>query len=146
MDIKGIIDLGKTYDVKLNVFSEVGERDFKGVKTSCKQPLKLEGNVEKWQFISCYQFNECITLRHGKLYTCPRIPYIDHFNKYFNQNLTVSENDYIDIYKASSYEELAEFVTRRADFCRYCDVVARRHYDWKQSDHTIEEYVDIEDR
>jgi hypothetical protein len=127
------------------VFSEVGERNFKGVKTSCKQPLNLSGNVEKWQFICCYQFNECITLRHGKLYTCPRIPYIDHFNKYFNHNLTVSENDSIDIYKAASYEELAEFVSHRADFCGYCDIVSRRHVAWKQSDHTIEEYVDIED-
>lgn len=142
IDLDGIKALAKKYGVMMDAFSEVGDRSFQGVKRSCKHPFRLEGDVEKWQFISCYQFNESITLKNGKLYTCPMIPYIDSFNEYFNQKLLVSDNDYIDIYKANSYEELAEFMTRRTDFCRYCDVVSRRHYDWKQSDHTIDEYVD----
>lgn len=144
IDVAGIKQLGKKYGVMMDVFSEVGDRTFQGVKKSCKHPFRLEGDVEKWQFISCYQFNESITLKDGKLYTCPMIPYIDHFNKYFGQNLYVTDNDYIDIYAAESYEELAEYMTRRTDFCRYCDVVSRRHYDWKQSEHVLNEYVDNE--
>ncbi len=144
IDVAGIKALAKKYGVMMDAFSEVGDRTFQGTKRSCKHPFRLEGDVEKWQFISCYQFNESITLKDGKLYTCPMIPYIDSFNDYFNQFLSVSENDYIDIYKAKSYEELAEFMTRRTDFCRYCDVVSRRHFDWKQSEHTIGEYVDAE--
>jgi hypothetical protein len=139
--VEDILALAKKYDVVLDAFTEVGHRRLEGVKKSVKHPFDLNGEVEKWQFISCYQFNESITLRDGKLYTCPMIPYIDHFNEYFNQNLTVSENDYIDIYKVDSYEELAEFVTHRTDFCRYCKVRERKDYDWKQSNHTIEEYV-----
>lgn len=142
IDVDGIKALAKKYGVIMDAFSEVGDHTFRGVKRSCKHPFRLEGDVEKWQFISCYQFNESITLKDGKLYTCPMIPYIDSFNNYFGQSLTVTENDYIDIYKADSYENLAEFVTRRTDFCRYCDVVSRRHFDWKQSEHTIDEYVD----
>lgn len=134
--------LAEKYDVVLDAFTEVGHRKLNGVKKSVKHPFDLEGKVEKWQFIGCYQFNESITLRDGKLYTCPMIPYIDHFNKYFNQNLKVSENDYIDIYQADCYEELAEFLTHRTDFCRYCRVSNRRTYDWKQSKHTLDEYVD----
>ena len=133
--------LAKKYDVVLDAFTEVGHRRLDGVKKSVKHPFDLDGNVEKWQFISCYQFNESITLRDGKLYTCPMIPYINHFNEYFNQNLLVSENDYIDIYKVENYEELAEFVTHRTDFCRYCKVRERKAYDWKQSNHTLEEYT-----
>lgn len=139
--VEEIQELAKKYDVVLDAFTEVGHRRLDGVKKSVKHPFDLDGNVDKWQFISCYQFNESITLRDGKLYTCPMIPYINHFNEYFNQNLTVSENDYIDIYEAESYEELAEFVTHRTDFCRYCKVRDRKAYDWKQSNHTIEEYT-----
>lgn len=141
INVEEIQKLAQKYDVVLDAFTEVGHRKLEGVKKSVKHPFDLEGKVDKWQFISCYQFNESITLRDGKLYTCPMIPYINHFNKYFNQNLEVSENDYIDIYKAKTYEELAEFVTHRTDFCRYCKVRERKAYDWKQSNHTIEEYV-----
>ena len=146
LDVEGIKELANKYDVLIDTFTEIGDRKSNGVKRSVKHPFLLDGSAEKWQFISCYQFNESITLRNGKLYTCPMIPYIEHFNKYFNQNLKVTENDYIDIYKAKSYEELAEFVTHRTDFCNYCDVRNRRSYEWKQSKHTIDEYVDVEER
>lgn len=139
--VEEIQALAKKYDVVLDAFTEVGHRRLEGVKKSVKHPFDLSGEVEKWQFISCYQFNESITLRDGKLYTCPMIPYINHFNEYFNQSLEVTENDYIDIYKVNTYEELAEFVTHRTDFCRYCKVRSRKAFDWKQSEHTIEEYV-----
>lgn len=142
VDVDGIKNLAKKYDVHLDCFTEVGDRNYQGVKHSVKHPFDLSGKVEKWQFISCYQFNESITLRNGKLYTCPMIPYIDIFNKFFHQELEVSDRDYIDIYQAESYEELAEFVTRRTDFCRYCKVMDRRPFEWKQSEHTLDEYVD----
>ncbi len=144
IDVQGIKVLAKKYGVMMDAFSEVGDRSFQGIKRSCKHPFRLEGDIEKWQFISCYQFNESITLKNGKLYTCPMIPYINSFNDAFGQSLSVSENDYIDIYEAKTYEELSEYMTRRTDFCRYCDVVSRRHFDWKQSKHTIDEYVDAE--
>lgn len=54
-------------------------------------------------------------------------------------------NDHIDIYEARSYNELAEFVTQRADFCRYCKVKDRRAFEWKQSEYTIDEYIDADD-
>lgn len=142
VDINDIKELAKKYDVQLDCFSEVGDRKYRGVKHSVKHPFDLSGKVEKWQFISCYQFNESITLKDGKLYTCPMIPYIDIFNDYFHQKLEVSKKDYIDIYKVKSYEELAEFVTKRTDFCRYCKVMERRSFEWKQSKHTLDEYVD----
>lgn len=116
IDVDGIKALAKKYGVMMDAFSEVGDRSFQGVKRSCKHPFRLEGDVEKWQFISCYQFNESITLKKGKLYTCPMIPYINSFNDAFGQSLSVSENDYIDIYEAKTYEELAEYMTKRTDF------------------------------
>lgn len=142
--LEDIRALEKKYDVKVDYFAEVGDRNYKGVKHSMKHPFRLKGDVEPWQFIGCYQFNESITLKEGRLYTCPMIPYIEHFNQYFHQNLEVTDDDSIDIYKVQSYEELAEFVTKRTHFCNYCHVKARRSYEWKQSERSLSEYVDEE--
>lgn len=137
LDFEQIDKKAKEYGLKYERFVEIGKVNPNEVgesryfdkdcdKLSVHHPFDLKGEVEKWQYISCYQFNESITLRHGKIYTCPFIPYVDYFNKYFNQNLEVTENDYIDIYKANSYEEIAEFCTHRTDFCRYCKIKDRK--------------------
>ena len=122
-------------------FSEIGALEYKGVKHSVKHPFDLKGKQDPYRFISCYQFNESIVLRDGKIYTCPMIPYVHFFNEYFNQNLEVTDNDYIDIYKVNSYAEIAEFCSQRISFCRYCAVQCRSSREWKQSDHSIEEWV-----
>ena len=77
------------------------------------------------------------------LYTCSIRPYAEYFNNAFNQRLALADDDYIDIYKANTYEELAEFVTKRVPFCRYCDIKNRRVFDWERSNRTIDEYVDL---
>jgi len=137
LDFQKIDTKAKQYGLKYERFVEIGkvnpneagQNKYFGKdidKLSVHHPFDLKGNVEKYQYVSCYQFNESITLRHGKIYTCPFIPYVGYFNKHFNQNLEVTENDYIDIYKANSYEEIAEFCTHRSDFCKYCDIKNRK--------------------
>lgn len=123
-------------------FSEIGDLSYKGVKHSVKHPFWLEGGVEPFRWISCYQFNESIVLRDGKIYTCPMIPYAHYFNEYFKQNLEVKDDCFIDIYKAKSYEEIAEFCTHRTSFCDYCAVHHRHPREWKQSEHTLEEWTE----
>jgi len=125
------------------LFSEIGALKYKGEKHSVKHPFWLEGGILPYRWISCYQFNESIVLRDGKIYTCPMIPYVHFFNERFNQNLVVGENDYIDIYDVDSYEEIAEFCTHRTDFCGYCAVHHRKAYTWKQSSHTIDEWIEV---
>ena len=122
-------------------FSEIGALEYRGEKHSVKHPFDLSGRQEAFRFISCYQFNESIVLRDGKIYTCPMIPYVHYFNEAFGQNLKVCERDYIDIYKAESYAEIAEFCTHRVPFCRYCAVQCRSVRDWRQSQHSIEEWI-----
>ena len=126
---------------RLWIFSEIGALSYKGIKHSVKHPFDLEGQQERFRFISCYQFNESIVLRDGKIYTCPMIPYSHYFNDYFNQNLQLTDDCYIDIYKVSSFEEIAEFCTHRTSFCDYCAVHKRISRPWKQSDHSLEEWV-----
>lgn len=110
-------------------------------KVSVHHPFKLDGSVNKNDFIQCYHFNRCIALRDGKLYTCPIIPNSEHFNKYFNQNLTISEKDYIDIYKAKSFEEIAKFLAIRPAFCKYCDVTKRTGHPYGISKKSISEWT-----
>ena len=126
---------------RLWIFSEIGALNYRGVKHSVKHPFDLTANQEKYRWISCYQFNESIVLRDGKIYTCPMIPYAHFFNEKFNQNLLVTEDCWIDIYKTNSFEEIAEFCTHRTTFCNYCAVHKRFAQPWKQSEHVIEEWV-----
>ena len=128
-------------ETRLWVLTEIGASEYKGEKHSVKHPFDLTGKQEKFRWISCYQFNESIVLRDGKVYTCPMIPYAHYFNEAFNQNLEVKDDCYIDIYKVSSFEEIAEFCTHRTSFCDYCAVHRRSTRKWKQSSHSMEEWV-----
>jgi hypothetical protein len=126
---------------RLWVFSEIGALGYRGIKHSVKHPFDLQASQDKFRWISCYQFNESIVLRDGKIYTCPMIPYAHFFNEAFGQNLEVKEDCYIDIYKAESFWEIAEFCTHRTSFCDYCAVHKRSSRPWKQSEHSMEEWV-----
>ena len=110
-------------------------------KVSVHHPFNQEGNVNKNDFIQCYHFNRCITLRLGKIYTCPIIPYSEHFNKYFNQNLKIEKTDYIDIYNAKSFDEIAQFCATRPSFCKYCNVTKRKSYPYGISKKDISEWT-----
>jgi hypothetical protein len=110
-------------------------------KRSTKHPFDLDGKVGKHEFVSCYHFNETITLRHGRLYPCSVIPYSGYFNDAFGKDLVISDEDSIDIHKAGSYEEIAEFVANRVPFCSYCDIKHRHSLPWARSTKEIEEYI-----
>jgi len=89
----------------------------------------------------CYFTNFCFTLKHGKLATCPAILNIHHFNEYFGTSLEATRDDYIDIYEAKNFYEVAEFMARPAPFCGYCDHRDRPFEEWKVSTRTIDEYL-----
>jgi hypothetical protein len=141
LNVAAIEEKAKEYGVKLQVFGEVADRVRGKTKRSTKHPFALDGNIGKWQYISCYHFNETITLKNGRLYTCSIIPYANYFNEAFDQHLELSDANSIDIHNANTYEEIAEFVTRRVPFCNYCDVKHRRSLPWARSDKTLDEYV-----
>lgn len=138
LDYKGLRQLAGRYGVSYN---DVTSRDTNGVKYSFHHPFDLSGSQEPYHFINCFCFNNCITLRDGKMYPCSVLPNSHHFVDYYGKELTVGEGDYIDIYQAKSFEEIAEFTANRVPFCRYCDVKSRKAYDWKQSKKEIGEWT-----
>ena len=114
------------------------------IKTSYKLPLNLQGNENpEWNFRNCWLANNCVMLQNGRLYTCSYIPNIRHFNKFFNKNIPVSVNDYIDIYEARNYQEILQFLAKPIPFCKYCDIKNRKYgITWKTSTKGIEEYIE----
>lgn len=117
--------------------------DNETVKTTYLMPLDVSGKQPFLKnYCKCMHANTCILLKNGRLYTCTVAPNIEHFNNYFHQNLSLSEADSINIYKAKSFEEIADFLAKPIPFCRYCNVNGREYgLKWGQSSKDISEWV-----
>ncbi len=130
-------NLCKKHNVNLKFYN-----DEKVLKTSYKIPLDITGQQnEQLSYIKC-PFPGCVQLNRGKIYKCPIAAYIEHFNKYFNQNLEISEGDYIDIYKAQNIQEILDFLIRPIPFCRHCvnnKIISEMQ--WGISSKKIEEWI-----
>ncbi|MCI5933899.1 MAG: radical SAM protein [Lachnospiraceae bacterium] len=95
--------------------------------TFSKMPLDIKGSQDAYtSFTNCDMANQCHQLREGKVYTCSVIGCIQHFNKKFNQNLEVTEDDYVDIYQVKNKKQMLEKLAKPAPFCRYCNVQNRK--------------------
>jgi organic radical activating enzyme len=111
-------------------------------KKSFKKQIDLNGkNDIVKSFAHCIISNYGNFLMEGKLYSCPfscqaaRI-----FNKKFNLNLHLSEDDYLDIYKVNNKEEIFEFAARPKYFCRYCSDIIES-FEWERSNFSMNEWV-----
>ena len=96
-------------------------------------------------FHRCVQ-RHCTSLENGKLYPCPVIPSIVHFNKYFGCDIPISADDYLDIYQADSGRSVRDHTCDRkgsVPFCSYCDLDARLSscVDYKRSSKDMSEWV-----
>jgi MoaA/NifB/PqqE/SkfB family radical SAM enzyme len=135
IDFDEIIKLGKKYSVTL----DLAKLEKNGWN---KSPLDLQGKQNlNGSHKDCSQ-KTCFQLCEGKMYVCPVITYISSFNNYFNQNLEITENDYIDIYKAKSMKEIVDFLHESKPFCRYCNVKGNvLNVEWKLSKKEITEWI-----
>lgn len=93
-------------------------------------------------FTRCREANNCIKLRDGKLYTCTRPAAIYKFNKFFNLNLNVCEQDYVDIHAEISGEEVLRKLAKAIPFCRYCNFGGeKKAMEWGRTEKKIEEWL-----
>jgi MoaA/NifB/PqqE/SkfB family radical SAM enzyme len=105
--------------------------------------MKLDMNGRqniKENFGMCSQSNTCIHLNKGRLFTCPVTAYIQYFNGYFGENLQITKDDYIDIYKAENIDEILDFLCKPIPFCRYCNVKEEKNIKWAVSEKDIQEW------
>jgi len=88
-----------------------------------KMAFDLSGSGDaRENYKKCYVALQCVELRGGKIAPCQTILKSRYFNGYFKKNLEVSDADTVDIYKAESMDEILEFISKPAPFCRYCNV------------------------
>ena len=107
--------------------------------------MKLDvngGQNPQESFKLCSQSNFCINLYEGKIYTCPTIAYIKYLNDYFNENFIVSNEDYIDIYKVKSIDEILDFLCKPMPFCKYCNIKKQDKIKWDVSKKERKEWID----
>jgi hypothetical protein len=72
-------------------------------------------------FNKCWITGSCVTIEEGKLYSCSLPCGCQFFNDYFHENLSVSDKDFIDIYKVNDLGTILDFLSNPIPFCRYCD-------------------------
>ena len=119
------------YDIDIDIKSVKAKARKHGVtivytpwNTWYKISLDLNGGDKskcEYNFARCFG-SHSTTLKHGKIYNCFLMAHIEHFNKYFNQNLKPAESDILDIYKTKDSIALKRFLERPKDFCKYCHI------------------------
>ena len=112
-----------------------------GLKRMDYFPLDLTGlQNRKKNHEKCF-FRGHNQLRDGKLYCCTTPPNIFHFNRYFETDVLVCEQDSIDIHGDISHEDILEYLSNPIPFCRYCDksrIVRERK--WRVSRKEMDEW------
>ena len=109
-------------------------------------PIDLNGNGNiKKSFANCYESNSCITLSHGKLYTCVFAAHVHHFNEKFGLNILITKDDYINIYKETDGNEILKKLNNPIPACKYCSggrfSKSSRKIKWHHSEYNINEYL-----
>ena len=128
--------LTNKYNVKIAYLGTKGTLVWRDMKLDTTQGQNINES-----FNLCYQSNLCINLYEGKLYTCPTIPYIKYINEFFGEHFEVSENDYIDIYKTESMNEILDFLCKPVPFCKYCNIKDQQVISWAVSKRDIKEWI-----
>jgi hypothetical protein len=110
------------------------------------EPFDVSGSQNiKTNFLICYNGNNCIQLKDGKLFTCQHVAYINHFNKYFHTNLEITERDYISIYENHIMKKILQYLAKPIPFCRYCiqgdKSYSQTNRTWKISHKEISEWI-----
>lgn len=138
LDYEELRELARGNGVKLRFFGNSAV-----MKTSWHLPLDLEGKQDyRLNFMRCWRANNCITLKNGKMYACNIPAHIEHFNEYFDKNIPVTKDDYVDIYEVDSLERIVEKLNKPFPFCRYCNIACEtRNHPWKVSTREIEEWT-----
>ena len=113
------------------------------LKTMYMTPIDVEGKQNpKLSYQLCGKGNKCITLKHGKLYTCETIPNFFTFNNFFGTDIKVTDDDCIDIYECDDPKKIMKKMASYVPACRYCDNI---HYssgiEWGVTEKKITEWI-----
>lgn len=121
--------------------------------------FKIYGDYKKRMFYHQYLKNEydknykitnkdcwyrsLFILKDNKIYPCTEIAYFDYFDEEFKgqHNIKVDEDDFIDLDKINSFEELQEAKKRISPFCGFCKGNHKDTTEWDISKRDINEWI-----
>jgi MoaA/NifB/PqqE/SkfB family radical SAM enzyme len=139
LDNAAIDSLSKKWGIKLSYI------DYEPGKSKTMFSLALDKSGQQDVLQSCRKCpisNTCAILKHGRLYMCAIAAHINIFNEYFNQDFSISDADYIDIYKIQTVDEIFKFLNTPVPFCRYCThKYEETRTEWKVSAKDISEWM-----
>jgi len=139
IDEDKIIAQARKYGVTLDALDRTKESSW------YKHAWDLSGdrNIEK-SYRKCRWGNVCIYLEDGKLDPCGFPLLTKHFNKYFDKSehkfAEPTEDDYVDIFKADSIDEILKKLADPIPYCRYCTLKIS-YSEWGRSKRGIDEWV-----
>ena len=113
------------------------------LKTTYHLPLVEDGELDGTEnYIRCWHANECITVREGRIYTCPIAAHAHYFNEYFDKNLYVGDRNSISLYEVENEKEILDFLKKPIPFCRYCNIAGYTYdLEWGISKRKISEWI-----
>lgn len=139
INYKAISHLTKKYNIEFSFYALSKEN------SQWHFPIDITGSQdEQYSFDNCRKGNNCtnINIINGKLYMCPICANIKYFNKYFNKDCIVDDNDFLRVRSIKDVGEIEDFVSKPSPFCRYCNVKDRTFDNkWDISQKKIEEWV-----
>ena len=142
LDYDAIKKKAESYGLEFEEFWMVTDEQGNKLLENYHFDLTGKQNVED-NFAKCYRGNGCITLRHGRLYTCVMAAHLHHLKECFDlEQVHISKRNSIDIYDAKSAEEISEFLTKPVPACRYCDLSKEKTYiPFQQTERKLEEWL-----
>lgn len=108
-------------------------------------PLDLSGMQNgNENFKVCGNGNNCTNLNvcKGRIYICPIVSNIKHFNKFFNTNLPLDVHDYLNLASIENMADIIKYASSPVPFCRFCDTQRRTFNNkWEISKKDMKEWV-----
>lgn len=90
-------------------------------------------------FYKCHQRKDCLSLVDGKLYPCSVASRIHILNEKYGVNYPT--DNYLDIYKATSNQELVDFVSSPVPLCKFCGMPVKEPAKWQLSKRDKDEWI-----
>lgn len=138
LDISEIYEIAQKYCV--NIKCHPSENI---IKSFNKYPLSVLGeNVATESYEKCKIKQRYVVIKEGRLYPCPIVANIEHFNTAFGKNLMRKDADSIELDSVNQINEYFDFANKCIAFCKYCKAGEyEREIGWKTSNKTIDEWV-----
>ncbi|MCR5546821.1 MAG: hypothetical protein K6F30_10150 [Lachnospiraceae bacterium] len=115
-------------------------------KTTYHFPIKDNPEFDPYStYMKCAHANQCVALYKGRLYTCPQAAYVFYYNEFFGKDIPCKEEVSIDIYQASSYEEIETFLKEPNKMCSHCGIYSYTYnIPWARSKRQNWEWSDLD--